>query len=248
MVKASYYGLPIFAAIGLFALWPRIRDDSGVQLIVVLGLCHSSLLWLIAKGAGYVAERHTLLIVLCGIYFSAASFAVVGEKLASLPLFRRLGSANFWSALVSIAIVAACVPSAMRPLHSNRAGHRAAGLKIAELRQPGEYVLDPFAWGEYYSGFMRSPPAFSPMPRVAYVLTESQANLHPRLHVMYLAKFFAEQKQSRMVYHWPENVPPEHAKVFVYRWEGDNFEELWIQAYCEHKLKAMSGTATPASH
>jgi hypothetical protein len=229
--KASFYVLPAFAALGLYVAWPRLRRDSAGLLIVTLGLCHALVLWRVAKGAGYVAERHTLLIVLCSSYFMAASFPAIGEKLALLPRLRRLGSAQMWSAIVAFAVVAVCVPAAMKSLHVNRAGHRAAGLWLAANQQPGSYVLDPFAWGEFYSGHMRLNQSASPPPRTVYTVFERQANMHLRLHELFVARYFAER--SQVVYHWPENAPVESAKVFVYRWEGDNFDQLWGQAYFE---------------
>jgi hypothetical protein len=234
-LKASFYGLPFFAAIGLSVLWPRVRGNAAALLIVVLGTCHSLLLWRVAKGAGYVAERHTLLIVLCSCYFSAASFPVLGEQLARLPGFRSWASAKWWSVILAVLVIGTSVPAAMRTLHGSRGGHRAAGLWIATQERPGDYVLDPFAWGEFYSGHLRLPATITTKPETVYILFEKSPNMHPRLHAIHLAKYFADR--GRIVYHWPEQVPVDQGKVFVYRWDGDDFYDVWFQAHHEFQQK-----------
>lgn len=93
LLKSSFYVLPFFAMLGFAFCWPRLRSNRPATLIVGLGLCHSALLILMAMKAGYVAERHTLLIALCGSYFAAASFPLLAEKLALLPGLRGDNSA-----------------------------------------------------------------------------------------------------------------------------------------------------------
>ena len=151
LVKASFYVLPLFAIFGLVIVRSRIRRDAAVMLLVLVGSLHFFLLWMVASRAGYVAERHTLLVVLIGSYFSAVSIPVIGAKLASVPRLARVGSASFWSGLIVGILVAAAVPAGMKTLHANRAGHHAAGLWIAQNREPNDLVVDPFAWAEFYA-------------------------------------------------------------------------------------------------
>jgi Dolichyl-phosphate-mannose-protein mannosyltransferase len=218
LVKASFYVLPLFAIAGLLLLRQRIRDDAAVLLFVVLGAMHLLLLWFVASRAGYVAERHTLLLVLIGSYFSAAAIAALGVKLASIPRLGRIGSATFWTAVIAIALIAAALPAGMKTLHANRAGHRAAGLWIAQHREPNDFVEDPFAWADFYAGNLRTPSTESEKVRVVFVVLEGiVGNPHPRLHQMPRALKFAEH--GKFVYHWPPNAPVEKGKVFVYRLE-----------------------------
>lgn len=238
LLKASFYVLPFFAMIGFGALWPSIRRDPAAMLIVVLGVCHSLLLWRMAKGAGYVAERHTLLIVACGSYFAAAAFPVLGERIAQIKRCGRLGSARFWSALLAVVVVASSVPAAIKPLHTSRGGHRAAGLWIAAQQEPHAWVLDPFSWAEFFAGHKRLPSRVNDSTRVVYIVTESNANLHPRLHMMQMARYIAER--GKLVYHWPEAAPVDQGKVFVYRWEGADLPVLWERACFEQMQNSSS--------
>jgi hypothetical protein len=185
-------------------------------LLVLLGALHLGILWVVASRAGYVAERHTLLIVLCGSYFSAAAIITLGGKLASVPALARVGGATIWTGVIAVALVAAAIPAGMKTIHANRAGHHAAGLWIAQHREPGDVVVDPFAWAEFYAGYVRAPAVQNDKVRVVFVVLEGTVGSpHPRLHQMPFAIKLAEH--GEIVYQWPPNVPVEKGKVFVYR-------------------------------
>ncbi len=225
IVKAAFYVLPLFAFLGVFLARSRIRDDAAVVLLVVLCSLHAVLLWVVASRAGYVAERHTLLVVLFGSYFTGVAIPAIGGWLASAPRLGRVGNATFWTAAIVVAILAACIPGGMKTLHANRAGHHAAGLWIAQHREPNDFVKDPFAWAEFYSGYLRSPPQVSQSARVVFVVLEGLANNpHPRLHQMPEALRWA--RYGKLVYHWPVDVPAERGKVFVYRLDFNTPAEL----------------------
>jgi hypothetical protein len=237
LLKAGFYTLPFFALIGGWVVWPKLRRDPAGSLVVVVATLHSLLLWRMAKGAGYVAERHTLLVVMCASFFAAAALPFMGEKLASAGKLRRLGGASFWSAALATGLVLAQIPSSLKTLHQNRAGHREAGRWIADQRTAHErsFVLDPFAWAEYYAGYVRLPAGIDASATTMYIVVEGPAHLHPRLHTMHFAKFFAARGEA--VWQWPAHVPLENAKVIVYRWRGDNLPHLWMEASCEHAAK-----------
>ncbi len=228
LLKASFYVLPLFSAIGFVLLWPRVRGDAAVLLLVALGLCNTILLWAVAMGAGYVAERHTLLIVLCSCYFAAASFPLLGERLASIPRLGRIGSASCWASFIAVAFVAASAPAGLKTLHAGRSGHREAGLWIAAQHEPKAIILDPFSWCEFYAGNIRLPSTMSDDKHVVYSVMEKGVNEHLRLHMMKFARYFSER--SALVYQWPENAPDDRVKVQVYRWQGDDFAAMMHQA------------------
>ena len=228
LLKASFYILPLFSAIGFALLWPRVRSDAAVLLLVALGVCHTILLWAVAMGAGYVAERHTLLIVLCSSYFAAASLPLLGERLASIPALRRMGPASFWASLIAIMFVAASAPAGLKTLHAGRSGHREAGRWIAAQHEPDAKIIDPFSWCEFYAGNIRMPSLVSFDAKVVYSVMEKGVNEHQRLHLLKFAKYFSER--SPLVYQWPENVPDDQVKVQVYRWQGDDLAAMFWQA------------------
>lgn len=216
LVKASFYVLPLFAIGGLFILRSRIRRDAAIVLLVLVASLHLVLLWIVASRAGYVAERHTLLVVLIGSYFTAAAIPVLGTKLAATPRLARIGGPALWTAMIVGALAATEVPGGMKTLHANRAGHHAAGLWIAQHREPNDTVVDPFAWAEFYAGNVRSACENGPRARIVFIVLEGTVgNPHPRLHQMPHALKLAEW--GTIVYHWPPNVPVERGKVFIYR-------------------------------
>lgn len=228
LLKATFYVLPFFSVLGLFLLRHEVRNDPGVSLLLLLGVCDVVLLWFIASGAGYLAERHALPVVLSACYFAAAAFPILGEKLAMLPLLKRIGSASFWGAFLVTLYIAAIAPAGLKTLHPNRGGHLAVGRYLAAHAQPGDMIVDPFAWAEFHAGYIRSFPVPSSDQRVAYAVLEGGDNTHQRLHLLPAAK--AVEEHGRLVYWWPEGQPPEHAKVRVYRYEGDDFAALWHEA------------------
>ena len=216
IIKASFYVLPLFAIFGIFLLRSRLRQDASVVLLALLGGLHLLLLWIVASRAGYVAERHTLLVVLCGSYFTATAVAAMGVWLSRLPRLARHGQPAFWAWFITFALVAACIPAGMKSLHSNRAGHHAAGVWLSQHREPDDWIIDPFAWTDFYANDVRSPTIPHPRSRVTFVVIEGKLNNpHPRLHFMPIALKFAEH--GTLVYHWPTNVPADNAKVFIYR-------------------------------
>jgi hypothetical protein len=105
-----------------------------------------------------------------------------------------------------------------KPLHGNRAGHKAAGKWLAERVTPNDAILDPFNWAEFYAG----PPLPAPRParpEVLFVVLETSDNQHSRLPHIPDAK--AKASLGEMVYQWPEGKPREQAQVVVYAVPGE---------------------------
>jgi hypothetical protein len=108
---------------------------------------------------------------------------------------------------------------ALKPLHSNRAGHRQAGLWLAEHTQPADPVVDPFCWAHYYAGRVfwegvtpPAPPGYIPTQYV--VMEKSPSSDHSRLPTIDYAKALAARGQ--VVYHWPVEKALTDAKILVY--------------------------------
>jgi len=235
LLKTSFYVMPFLALVGAWATRSQLRAGGGMQLLVLLGTLHSLLLLRLAKGAGYVAERHTLLIVLCSSYFAAAALPYISDRVARIGY----GSGRRWSIVAAVMLVASCLPASMKPLHASRAGHRGAGLWIAAQNEPDAYLIDPFSWGEFFAGHTRLPATMRFDEKTVYVIVEANSRLHPRLHMMPFAKHFAAI--GKPVYQWPANVPAENARVFVYRWQGDDFNYQWALAYIESRRAREQG-------
>jgi hypothetical protein len=109
--------------------------------------------------------------------------------------------------LLLLALVGFGLPSTLKPLHANRAGHHAAGLWIAAHAATGPVVvLDPYLWAEFYAGQGSLKETVAPLPpgyRPDYVVVaRSSTNEHRRLQLIPDAEDWSAC--GRLVYHWPD--------------------------------------------
>ncbi len=205
----------ILSIIGLAFWQKRIRNGAGGAVMMVLAGMHTLLLIRMSSQIGYLSERHTALIVLTGCY--PATLALI-EIVTYLTQFRRrqlwLSQPALLAVIVSLTFLAAC-PSLAKPLHGNRAGHRAAGEWLAQNAPAEAGIRDPFCWAQYYSGRDMCNTAATD-PDEQFVVVELSDNQHSRLPLIPEVK--AKAAAGVMVFHWPEKVPAEKAQVAVYRW------------------------------
>ncbi len=80
-------------------------------------------------------------------------------------------------------------------------------------------LVDPFSWGEWYSGRTLYRTSWNPpAAKTVYVIWENtSATPHSRLPVLPLARELIGKPDARVVYHWPEDVPADRAKVQVWK-------------------------------
>src|SRR5262249_38745628 len=110
------------------------------------------------------------------------------------------------------------LPILIKPMHANRAGHRAAGEWLAKNAAPTAGIVDPFSWANYYAG--RDFHDESPRePSEEYVIVGNNDNQHSRLPRIPEAN--AKANMGRLVYHWPEQASEKRAQVMVYRYVSE---------------------------
>jgi hypothetical protein len=209
-VMALFYVPAGLAVIGVVLLRRRVAADPGLWCLLVLAGLSGLLLMALGVKAGYVSERHTLLLVMIGCVFAAAAL----EPLAAL-LRNRVRAE--WL-LVGIALAA--LPATLKPLHANREGFKHAGRWMAEHVTSADCVIDPFEWAQFYSGrSLYGVPADPKDPPHTYAVADDRTrpDQHGRLPRLDQAIDVMTNGNSRVVYHWPEDVPVEQGKVFVYR-------------------------------
>ncbi|MBX7102871.1 MAG: glycosyltransferase family 39 protein [Gemmataceae bacterium] len=210
--SSRQFGL-LLSLIGLAVWHRRIRNSAGGAVLIVLSAAHAILLIRMTSSVGYLSERHTALIVLTGCFPATLGLMEVVDWLC-----RRSGGVLRVSPVLATLVLvaaAAAMPSLAKPLHGNRAGHRAAGQWLAK-HAPGEAgIRDPFCWGRYYSGRDFTDSAADD-PDLQYVIVELSDNQHSRLPLLTEAR--AKAAAGELVYHWPESKPVEKASVAVYRW------------------------------
>lgn len=205
-----YVGVGL-AVVGVFVLHRRKGAGVGWTALAVIALLHAAILCRMASLSGYLSERHTLALVFACCFPAAAALVWLGRRL--LPTMRR-------GAVAAVAVVIGLVavwPALAKPLHHNRAGHKAAGKWLAESITDADGVQDPFNWAEFYAGRV-DPRVTTDRPERLFVILETSTNQHSRLPHMDAAK--ANAARGELVYHWPEHRPAAEAQVVVYSVPG----------------------------
>ena len=205
--KAFHYGPPAFALVGLFLAARRLRAEP--YLLVPLAFAGLMLPVLAALGLkeGYVSERHTLAVVMVLCPFAVAGLLALGGVVGRLGL---------------VVILATCVPGLAKPLHKDRLGHRLAGEYLARHADPADVLIDPWDWAAFYSGrtltvIPPDPPATAGRSRWAVIEPKEKglSNL-PRFQAAVNVMSDGANRPT-VAFSWPEGVPPEEAKVVLYR-------------------------------
>jgi hypothetical protein len=199
LIRASQYVLWLPLIVGLWWFRGRLATTPGLLVIFLLSGIYALIAARMAVVVGYLSERHTLFLMLCGMFWAAAALVALADWLAaSASNFRRgtLGVACLSMLALGFAT------EALRPLHANRAGHRAAGLWLREHYRPGDEILDPFCWAHYYAGAVFAEGIAPPtgFQRARYIVLENSTNQHSRLPLMVVAREVA--KRAVPVYRW----------------------------------------------
>jgi hypothetical protein len=180
--KAFHHASWLLVLLGLYWMRPRLTPGACVALLacVLQGLA----VWRLALKAGYVAERHMLIIVVCALPWAVPAALELSRRLMAWRGLGRL-SASAWSVILLLVLAGSGLPKSLEPLHPQRAGHRLAGQWLAEHVRPGDMIEDPYHWARYYAGvpFQEpQPPPASPGPLWNhYVIIEKGASEHVRL-------------------------------------------------------------------
>jgi hypothetical protein len=225
--KGFFYVGWVPALLGLFMFRARGPANSGRLVLIVLCLLQCLALLRVGLVAGYVADRHVLIIVLCGMYWAvAAVFFLIEYVQAQTDLFSRLCPS---AACLFFALVAVALPKTLAPLHANRAGHHAVGLWLAEHITPADELDDPFCWAAHYAGrtFCRDvgcPVACAPgseeqeaeTPRFRYVVHECRPDHRERFRKPTTPVADLVAAGGKVVYHWPEGMPLEEASIILF--------------------------------
>jgi hypothetical protein len=227
--------VPVFLALWWFR--GLFREVPGAWVLLVVSLALILALWRLAAVMGYISDRHAILVLLCGSYWTVAGLGLIGSWLASAAryfMLRESGGTPGWrrlmcdSRMVSIGLmillVAIALPKTLETLHSNRAGLRDAGLWLLEHADPSDRIVDPYYWSHYYAGrvFQEGAPGEPPAGhrRMRYVVLEFSRSKHPRLEFLHEAKEAA--KTSTPCFRWTGKQDRTEAKIVVYAapWDG----------------------------
>lgn len=230
-LKVGHYGVAVFALIGVVAVGRRVRTDPPLWVPVAYAATHLGIVFLLGYRKGYVSERHLLPVALVGVPFAVGGLDTWFRYWSKLPKVGPVFLWRGWPAVTSGVLAATCVPALLRPLHENRTGHRMAGLRLAEEvdRLPpdqaaGLVVIDHYEWAQFYSGrslFRIDPDPPADRQRVVFAVLELKdgridtPKVQSDRHQSAIDIFNNPHNPPTWVYHWPEDEPPENARVVL---------------------------------
>jgi hypothetical protein len=216
----------------------RHKHNPGAWIVVAVCALQLIALWRVAYVAGYVSDRHSLIFLLIGVYWAVAGTFIIGPRLAGLwhwlgcRFFRNWSRLNsdgstlsgprstddLWAVGLVVTFICLLMPKTLEPLHSTRAGYHAAGLWLAGHAGPGDQIVDPFCWAEYYAGQIfayRTSASQTTRAAKQFVVLGCSDNEHERLPLIPVAESLA--KEGTLVYEWdPPRSKRKAEKVVIY--------------------------------
>jgi hypothetical protein len=227
--RATNYSGWLPGFLGLYVFRRKFLETPASWLLPVLCGLQVLLLCRVAYVAGYVADRHVLLFLVCGAPWAVATVFAIGEAVASrlapvtarfafLPEGMRLGNGHALCGAFLAGLIVFPLPKTLEPLHSNRAGYHAAGKWLGQNANAADVIIDPFSWAEYYSGRTLGEQAAAPSDHRSfqYIVLGCSDNEHVRLPLIPYAEELASQGQT--VFQWSPSRPGSKAEaVAIYR-------------------------------
>jgi len=218
LVKGSFYVGWLAALFGLWWERERSRREPGAWMMLLVCLGVAFALWRVLVVVGYLSDRHTLLILMCGSFWAVAGLMAIGDWVARL--FPELSfcagkdRALVWPLLFALA----ALPKTLQPLHQHRAGFRDVGLWLAEHARPIDTITDPLCWSHYYAGRVFLEGSTAPVspdcrPR-EYIVIEDAGNDHKRVPTYDEAKRRVAGLEP--IHRWQGKRGSKHAEVLVY--------------------------------
>jgi hypothetical protein len=179
---------------------------------------------------GYLSDRHLLLVILCGSYWTVAGVVVLGERLAiGMARLRpdlagtRYLDRRCWSLGLLLLLTLCPLPRTLERLHAERAGFRTIGHWLAEHTLPGDFIEDPYCWASYYAGrvFLEGCGELpAEKPSCYYVVLEKSLNPHPHLVSLTMAMLHTGDKRTVSIHSQEVRRGKEKAKIIVYKVPG----------------------------
>lgn len=235
-LKATHYGVAVFALIGVLLTARRVRTEPVIWLPLVYVAGHLTVLMILGYKQGYVSERHLLPLTFVGTLFAVGGLAPWVRLWVNVPGIGPVFRWKHWPALILVTLALSCLPPLMRSLHDNRLGHKHAGVKLAEelnrlkatdpAALAGVVVIDHYEWAQFFAGrsLDRVPPDPSPeKQRIVYAVLElkdgkpERAAFDSDRHRAAVDLFDNAANPPEWIYTWPEDAPRDQARVVLLR-------------------------------
>src|SRR5579884_3131128 len=182
----------VFVLLGLW--WFRAGVDRAGWVVLIVCVLQIIALCGLVFVVGYLADRHVLILVLCGLFWAVAAVEALPGRLRQawqtrLTAFKlpRIFTSSVASVLVLLMLALSGLPKTLQPLHPQRAGHRIAGQWLAKHARQGDMVEDPYSWAQYYSGWdfgLAPGRSAGDADWNHYIVVEKSSNPHIRLSLI----------------------------------------------------------------
>ena len=237
LVQGFHYVGGLAVLLGLWWFRGLLRQRLGPWILIVVGGLYCLVLIRLGMSAGYISDRHVMVMIMCGCYPAAAALRkmprrwlqrgsriedrVSGIEDRGLQIEDRRSRFSILNPQSSILclmfMLAFCLPKTLQPLHANRAGHHAAGLWLEQHVHPGDQVVDDHCWAHYYAGLVFEegktyPATIQPACYTVIGRTRDPRDDKGRKHT----ESAIQAAGGKVVYSWPPDRSPEAAKVVVY--------------------------------
>jgi hypothetical protein len=123
------------ALLGLWLYRARLRSSPEAWVVAVFACVYTLLLWRVAAKAGYISDRHGIILVLFGSVCAAhALLAIAAVVVRLLPRGAVMGPALTLALLAALPVTG--LVRTLKPLHDERTGFKEVGLWLGTRRRP----------------------------------------------------------------------------------------------------------------
>ncbi|HMF15851.1 MAG TPA: glycosyltransferase family 39 protein [Gemmataceae bacterium] len=226
IVQGFHYVGGLAVLLGLWWYRGLLRTQPGIWVLAAVCGLYCFILFRLGMAAGYISDRHVMVLILCGCYPAATALREIplrwsarAQERGSATAPSMLGALGLprFRATALLLMLAFCLPKTLQPLHANRAGHHAAGRWLEQHVKPGDQVVDDHCWAHYYAGLVFEEGKTYPATIQPVRYTVIGRTRDPRDD-----KGRTKQESSiraaggHVVYSWPPGRSAETAKVVVY--------------------------------
>lgn len=229
--QGLHYGGAIPALLGLWWSFGSMRRQIVFWVLVVYAVIHGGILVALGLKAAYISDRHVMILVLFGCYFTVAGLRELpGRVLAWFKANDGIAwyrSAPLWSAVLFLTLIGACLPKTTQRLHGNRVANHEAGLWLADHLEVGDHVEDDHSWSHFFAGlvFQEDSRPILPadlVPKCYIVTTRSR---DPMIDEQRQTRGIA--KEAKVVYVWPPQAETDKARVVIYAQPRNPVTQPW---------------------
>ena len=234
IVQGYHYAGAIPAVLGFLWAFAELRARPAFWALMFFSGLHCLVLIALAMSVSYVSERHVMILVIFGSYFTVLGLRELPKRVLAwsrgepasesevLPWYRVPA---VWFVLLLTLMIAACLPKSLQRLHGNRDANHAAGLWLRGVLVEGDHVEDDHGWSAFYAGYVLKEgqvpilPA-EQVPTTYVVVTRSRdAEIDAKRQLV--------GENARVV--WPAPNQLAKSRVIVYAQPRDYVRNPWTK-------------------